>query len=73
MPTRRVMGIGVRATELVDHLEVILDRDRPPVEERILIESAVRRAFRGRSVVGAVKDDGVVELRLADIEVDRSP
>ena len=50
-PTRRVVVVGLRAAQLVDELEVLLDRVRDAVEELVLVDRAVRSAFARRPVV----------------------
>jgi hypothetical protein len=57
-----VVVVRARRTELVDHLEVLLDVVGNPVEEEVLVDRAVRTTFAGRAVVRAIEDDRIVEL-----------
>jgi hypothetical protein len=61
-PAGRVVVVGVRAAEPVDHGQVLLEVVGVATEDLALVDRAVRRALARRAVVGAVEDDRVVEL-----------
>ena len=61
-PAGRIVVVGLRAAEVVDVLERLLDRVRQPVEELVLVHRAVRAALARRAVVGDEDDQRVVEL-----------
>ena len=61
-PARRIVVVGVGRAELVEHLHVLGQVVGVAVEELVLVDRTVRRALTGRTIVGAVEDDGVVEL-----------
>ena len=78
-PERRVPRVGpspgvvvehVGAAQLVESLEVLLDRLRHVVEEHHLVERSDRAALRARAVVGDEDEQGVVELADLLQEVD---
>jgi hypothetical protein len=52
----------VRPAQLVDALEVLLDRLRHVVEEQHLVERPDRSALRARAIVEDEQEQGVVEL-----------
>ena len=67
-PAGVVVVVGRRPAELVDALQVLLDRVGDVVEELVLVEGAVRAALAARAVVGDDHDDRVVELaRLLEV------
>ena len=61
-PTGGEMVVGVGSPELVEQLHVLGQIIGVAVEELVLVDGAVRRAFAGGAVVGGVEDDRVVEL-----------
>ncbi len=63
-PTPRVVVEVLRAADLVDDLEAVLERLLGVVEELCLVGGAGRAALRARAVVRDDHDQGVVELPL---------
>ena len=61
-PAGRVVVVGRRGPQLVEHGQVVLDRVRVGVEELVLVDRAVGAALARGAVVGGVEDQGVVEL-----------
>ena len=61
-PAVRVMVVGLRASELVDHRQVRLDVVGNLVDELVLVERAVRAALAAGAVVRDKHDDRVLEL-----------
>ena len=61
-PTIRVMVVGLRAPEFVDHREVRLDVIGNLVHELVLVERAVGTALAAGAVVGDQHDDRDLEL-----------
>ena len=61
-PPGGVVVVGVRAPELVDHREVLGLVVGVAAEDLALVHRTVGAALTGRPVVGAVDDEGVVEL-----------
>ena len=71
-PAGRIVVVGLRAAEVVDVLERLLDRVGQAVEDLVLVHRAVRAAFAGGAVVGDEHDQRVVELA-ALLEVVEHP
>ena len=61
-PSGREVVVGIRSPELVDHLHVLGQIIGVAVEELVLVDGTVRRAFAGGAVVGGVQDQRVLEL-----------
>jgi hypothetical protein len=61
-PARRIVVVGLRRAQLVDHRQVLLDRVGEPVGELVLVDRAVRAALARSAVVGRVEDERVLEL-----------
>ncbi len=59
-PAVRVVVVGLRAAELVEHRQVRLDRVRNAVRELHLVDRAVRAALARRAVVGDEHHDRVL-------------
>ena len=70
-PAPGVVVEHVGAAQLVDSLEVLLDRLRDIVEEHHLVERSDRAALRARAVVGDEDEQRVVEL--ADLLQEARP
>ncbi len=61
-PTVRVMVVGLRAAEIVEEREVVLDRVGDPVEELHLVDRPVRATFTRGAVVRDEHDQRVVPI-----------
>ena len=61
-PAGRIVVVGLRAAELVDEGQVLLDPVGEPVEDLVLVDRPVRAALAGGAVVGDEHDQRVVEL-----------
>ncbi len=61
-PSGREMVVGVRASQLVHQPHVLGQIVGVTVEELVLVDGAIRRAFTRGAVVRGIEDDGVVEL-----------
>ena len=71
-PAGRVVVVGPRAAELVDHREVLLEVVGDAVGELHLVDRAVRAALAAGAVVGDDDDHRVLEL-FARLEVVEQP
>ena len=71
-PAPRVVVEVLRATELVDDLQAVLDRFRAVVEELGLVGGAGDAALGARAVVGDHHDQRVVELADGAQELDEA-
>jgi hypothetical protein len=58
----RVVVVGLRAAQLVDHREIALQVVGDAVEQQVLVDRAVRAALAGRAVVGDQDHQRVVSL-----------
>jgi hypothetical protein len=72
-PTPRVVVEALRAAELVDRGEAVLERLRRVVEELRLVRRAGRPALGARAVVGDHHDQRVVELTDAFQVIEQPP
>ncbi len=72
-PADRIVVVGPRRAEVVDVLQVLLDRVGDAVEELVLVDGAVRPALAARAVVGDEDDDRVLELARLLEEVEQPP
>ena len=72
-PAPRVVVAGLDATQLIEHLEVILECLLHIVEEEHLVERAHRSAFGAGAVVGDDHDQRIVQLADLFQEVDDAP
>ncbi len=71
-PSGRIVVVGARAAELVELLEVLLDRVGDAVEELVLVHGAVRTALARGTVVGYEHDQRVVELAAPLQEIEEA-
>jgi hypothetical protein len=67
------MAVGLFAPEFVDVRQVFFERGRNAVEERVLVDRAVRPALGAGTVVGDEHDQGVLEFAALLQEVDEPP
>jgi hypothetical protein len=58
----RVVVVGLRAAQLVDHRQIPLQIIGNPVEQQVLVHRPVRAALAGRAVVGDQDHQRVVGL-----------
>ena len=61
-PSGRVVVVGLRSAEHVDHRQVLGEVVGPLVEELVLVDRSVRRSLGRGAVVGAVEDQRVLQL-----------
>ena len=72
-PAGRVVVVGPRASELVDHREVLRQIVGDPVDHLHLVDRAIRAAFAARPVVGDDDDHRVVQLAHLLEVVEQAP
>ena len=72
-PAVGVVVVGLRATELLEHLEVVRDLVGQTVDELHLVDGAVRAALAARAVVRDHDDQGVLALAALLEVVEQAP